>query len=746
MNKDNLLKTKLMRMMRLTVAVCCLLLAASCTSEDSGLLPEDAGKLTVRLLADELLQGGTEEGEDRMEKVVAYRFENGMLQECFGPLTPAADGTLTLTPARMTGTLRFVANTPASLQNDAPVPGKTTQDEFMRLTATASELTAAGITMTGGLELDKENASVSLKRSVARIDLCLPIEGVSVHHLRIGGLAASGYVNEQEGVPADATTTTVEQDYTDSPLTGSRFLCYVSPQEGRTSQAELVVTTSDGGWHRLNVSLPPLRRNTVCTLKVYGNGAALRLEAVEGEWENGTEAGVEPAQKGLVDRDASRLSEGVTVNAQGDTVFVPYQESTLQLVLKAELGARLSVVGEVDGVTLSSRSLTRTLQQVAEVDISSSLKMPGSRRGYIYLDTYLEDVRTGRVVLVFAPSPIGLTGSLTFDRNAVCDYGRYIDGCLGVLTLPAGKTVSVETDAGEAPWLKLADGGADETYRILAGWRPNDPEADGRIQEARLVVTDSDGGNREQYIIRRRNWGLPVVRINGTWWCKYNLRGNVKDFADQILPKDDPADSDADVLDYLLSCSDAELLEVLGDQYQAGNPEGLKLMHDGESFSYEGYRSTADNFGTLEPAAMAPDGYCIPDYDDFRFFAWDNNSNLAYYNPGAFNNNLGQRLNFRVVERNLTAAGADYGPVIFYDFEYEGSHWTLCGLGHQWDEGKIAKTAILLATYGNAGSSWMMEGYPQSNGSGNWMKYSAQNAVKTRTVRCVKTPVEYVYE
>ena len=106
-----------------------------------------------------------------------------------------------------------------------------------------------------------------------------------------------------------------------------------------------------------------------------------------------------------------------------------------------------------------------------------------------------------------------------------------------------------------------------------------------------------------------------------------------------------------------------------------------------------------------------PDGYQIPDFDDYRFFTGSTNFNLGYFNPGAFNNGLGQRLNFKVVERNATFQGLQYGPITFYDFEYEGSHWTICGLGHQWDATSISKMMILLATYGNGGSTWMIEGY-----------------------------------
>lgn len=74
--------------------------------------------------------------------------------------------------------------------------------------------------------------------------------------------------------------------------------------------------------------------------------------------------------------------------------------------------------------------------------------------------------------------------------------------------------------------MKLVDDQGE--LRILGGWKPNDPKADDRTQEGRIIIADADGSNSESYSLRRRNWGLPVVEIDGTWWCKYNLRGSVK--------------------------------------------------------------------------------------------------------------------------------------------------------------------------------------------------------------------------
>lgn len=72
----------------------------------------------------------------------------------------------------------------------------------------------------------------------------------------------------------------------------------------------------------------------------------------------------------------------------------------------------------------------------------------------------------------------------------------------------------------------------------------------------------------------------------------------------------------------------------------------------------------------------------------------------------------------------------------------------LNGLGHQWDttRGNIAVKNLLMATYGNSGRTWTMEGYASSDRPGqNWLKFVANNTVKTRMIRCIKTPVEYIY-
>lgn len=731
--------------------ICSLLILffCSCNSDDNiqGTLP--AGTVGVRLMAAGMAEGEASDAECRVNEVQGFRFEDGVLAEVFDRLNPDAEGVCHLQPLQMRGTVYFLANASDIIRKASLQTGQTTVDEFLNLQATAEELTASGIVMTGHVELNREttSATVTMKRSVARIDLDSQFEGVKVESLKIKSIVPAGFVNEQTEVhsPAGLETADLIKDFGKTPF-GNRkeTLFYVCEQGAGKYEVELMVTTTDGAWHRLKTSLASIKRNTIYTLKVYGNGADARVEVITDDWENGNSSESGQVLKGLIDKTASELSDGVEVNERGDSVFVPYQNSEFHLALMAEEGTRLVIDGKVDGVNVTQQAVTRSLQQLARVDISSARKMPGSVQEYIYLDVYKQNVCTGRVVLVFRPNPIQLTGKLQFDGDAVCDFKSYVDGELGVITLPEGKKLKLEV-VGTAPWMKLEAGEAAGSFRIIAGWKPNDPDADGRVQEARLLVTDSNGSHEEVYTIKRQNWGLPVVNVNGTWWCKYNLRGNVKNFADQILVKDDPVAEGSTVFDYLKTCTDEELLKVLGDQYQAGNLDGLKLTHDGDTFYYEGYQTTAGNFGTMDPTTMAPDGYQIPAYIDYRFFTWNDNSNLKYDPWGVFNNNLGQRLNYSVAERTLTVDGVEYGTIGLYDFVYENTHWAIFGLGHQWADKSISNMMVLFATYGHVNNTWLMEGYPQSDGRGNWFKYANNNSQKTRTIRCVKTPVEYIY-
>ena len=722
-----------------------LIALCACTADDFRDSTTVAEPLSVRFsMPNQQNSGGL---SSEIDNISAFRFEDNILKEVISNISINEEGVADINMASTRGNLYFLANAARIIEDNNFQVDNTSEEDFLSIKSDMEGMNHRGITMTGKADLtgnDDKNFTVAIRHSVARIDLESYSVDANVHSVRIKNVASQGYVFEQEGKVEDIfDKEDVFKDFADTPFSNKKeTIDYLPEQYGKRFQVEVLITVN-GAWKRLRAELPEILRNKVYTLKIYGSGADFAISVDTGDWEYGTGSETEDVYKGIVDIDNSILSDAVYINKNRDSVFVESWDNSFTLAILSEEGADCRIDGNVDKVDMefiSSRSLVTNSRKL---NVRSKLKMPGVAEQYAYINVYKNDVLRDRVVLVFKANPVKLEGHLNFDENAMCDFARYIDGEVAVITLPEGKNISLSFADDSPEWMKLEEGG-NNRFRLLAGWKPNDPDADGRIQTAQITISDGSNQHIETYTVKRQNWGLPVVNINGTWWCKYNLRGNVKNFTDQILVSNEPAGGN--LADYMSSCSDAEFLNVIGDQYQAGNQEGLSIVHNGEGFVYENYNTKSDNFGTLSPTFMAPDGYEIPDYDDFRFFNWGNNSNLGYHNPGAFNNGLGQRLNFKVVERNASFLGNEYGPITFYDFEYEGEHLLLCGLGHQWNETSIAKMSILFATFGNKSNTWSIEGYSQSDGSGNWFKYSANNQNKTRTIRCVKTPVEYIYE
>lgn len=722
-----------------------LIALCACTADDFRDSTTVAEPLSVRFsMPNQQNSGGL---SSEIDNISAFRFEDNILKEVISNISINEEGVADINMASTRGNLYFLANAARIIEDNNFQVDNTSEEDFLSIKSDMEGMNHRGITMTGKADLtgnDDNNFTVAIRHSVARIDLESYSVDANVHSVRIKNVASQGYVFEQEGKVEDIfDKEDVFKDFADTPFSNKKeTIDYLPEQYGKRFQVEVLITVN-GAWKRLRAELPEILRNKVYTLKIYGSGADFAISVDTGDWEYGTGSETEDVYKGIVDIDNSILSDAVYVNKNRDSVFVESWDNSFTLAILSEEGADCRIDGNVDKVDMefiSSRSLVTNSRKL---NVRSKLKMPGVAEQYAYINVYKNDALRDRVVLVFKANPVKLEGHLNFDENAMCDFARYIDGEVAVITLPEGKNISLSFADDSPEWMKLEENG-NNRFRLLAGWKPNDPDADGRIQTAQITISDGSNQHIETYTVKRQNWGLPVVNINGTWWCKYNLRGNVKNFTDQILVSNEPAGGN--LADYMSSCSDAEFLNVIGDQYQAGNQEGLSIVHNGEGFVYENYNTKSDNFGTLSPTFMAPDGYEIPDYDDFRFFNWGNNSNLGYHNPGAFNNGLGQRLNFKVVERNASFLGNEYGPITFYDFEYEGEHLLLCGLGHQWNETSIAKMSILFATFGNKSNTWSIEGYSQSDGSGNWFKYSANNQNKTRTIRCVKTPVEYIYE
>lgn len=702
--------------------------------------------------------------ESRINHVTGYRFVDGILEEVITPSQAGTANLYTFVPSSFSGTLYILSNSSALKGVETLAPKSSTLDDFLSIEGSIEEMTGDGLLMTGKTSLEgSTSVVVPMTRSMARVDIESLEKGVQVQRVTIHNLADKGYAMPRENIETSISASGVDftKEYADSPLENkSETLLYLTEQRSNSLFVEVTIQFG-GGQHLLKAKLPSaIRRNEIYTLKIDGKGAEMQLVIESEGWGTGTSVESTPSLGGLVDVENSIFSEGVRVNETRDTVFVPYHGSDFTLALLAEAGATVTIDGSVAGVEVTRNPTKRrtTLEKIAEVSVRSNLRMPGRVAERIHLDIYDKAATNlGRVVLVVDASPIRVEGLMHFDEEAVCDFKEYVEGELGIITLPPNKMLHVEFDTDESAWMQATEtepGATTRTetsgrqYRIVGGWKPNDPRADGRAQEGRLVISNEDGSNKEVYTVRRINWGLPVVKIGETWWCKYNLRGNVKSFEDQVTIPNDPA-SHNDLLAYLTSVPEDELLKLLGDQYQGGNKQGLPLRHDGTVFYHEGVVGSAQNFGTLPPAEMAPSGYQIPGYDDYLAFSKNGNFNLGGVGSRSYQNSKGKTIQITIVERDVNFLGYNYGVISFYDFEIDGNHYVLNGLGHQWNtvHGNIARMNLLLATCGNSSQTWVMEGYAsQEKPNENWIKYAANNATKTRVIRCIKSPVEYIYD
>ena len=693
--------------------------------------------------------------EDQIRELDAYLFDEGKLIKKYEDLARQDENLYSIEVPDNKGTLYFLGNSDA-ITDPSDILSGMAEEDFLQLTTLPSASSASHF-LSGKLDLNGTSTSrqVSLRHGVARLDLSLQDAETTVKSITVKQVAKTGYLFGQDPVKTAPHTEFEDVNLSFEPqLSASQSgLLYLHEQQNDQLAVSIVITHG-GKESLLKAQLPAtIKRNAVYTIRIYGNNAVIEAEIKIDEWNDGEDQELYPdlSSRVLVNPERSVFPEGVVLAGSQDAIQVPYAASRMTLVLDAPSAVDLLVKDPSMGLsveavpdTINKFIVTTSLNPIGHAEKQTALWIR-----YKMLEQSYED----KINITLQPNDIQMEGSLSFDTQRICDYAKYLDGELAQFTLTGGKQIQTE-----GAWLKAeVNEQHPEQVRLLAGWKPNDPEADGRVQEGKLKILSADGDVLEEYTIRRRNYGLPVVNVDGTWWCKYNMRGNVKNFDDQISIQDDPA-KDVSLYDYLTTCSDEEWLAIWGDSYQGDNPNGLKLRHNGTSFYYEGFnQNNAVFIGNLPVTEMAPDGYQLPGDEEFTKFKMDHatSSTDINFGNGATNGYWTQarkRINIKNYERaNLEINGISYGPVHHHSVKIESANSTeliLFGPGAQTygDGSDMFKSLyIIWASHFNDGFTWLMEGYATSTGRGNWFKTATYPARCTRVIRCVKTPVEYIY-
>lgn len=752
-----------------------LLLLLSCTTEEEK--PSfSLENIRVRMVTPNA------DGTDRVDaqlirELTGYLFEEGILTRTFPGLSVSAEGAvqgLNLTSTDSNARLFLLANA-TDLFDEEPVVGTVSEKDFKRLTITSKQFTGDGApyVMTGSGRvrdlLGSKQSEIFLMRGFARFDI-EAAPGVSILELSLQGVATSAYLFGQNPIasPADTKKSSLDRTFP-TPITGEKTgVFYLYEQVGEPIEVS-VLTEMEGVKNRLTAKLPSkIKRNFGYTLKVNHSGAMVDLKVEEYPWQEGDHTGSAPdlSEKVSIDLTSSILPDGVRVNEEKDMVYIPYYGESLELVLDSKADLELVLNGmdsENSGITItpvsSSTRANGTLSGNA-FRIQALPTPPNSPERYIYMEIRSKKDPAyygGRITIVINENPTSFSGPIYefFDRGTECKITEYMDGELGFVDIPGDCTLSFEPDNADDSkmWIKIDPvtlSNAEELshrYRILGGYRPNDPDADGRIQRGAFVVTHPNG-RIVRYPVSRPNNGLPVTLVGDTYWCKFNLRGNARSFDDQIQISDAAAKVE-DLYEYLKNCSDGEYMRLMGDAYKGINHEGMPLklvtVNATSSYRYENY-STTNPFSVInnaDPKKQCPPGYQIPDFEN-DFVAMLGNRNTTFSGTGnelknSFSLNGRATTIYRFERTDINHEGGVIPRLYFNKVEF-GSNpafsYTFFGTGYQTNNTTVDLTFLLFATSGNS----------LSQVCGGYLSNTRKPGInETRTIRCVKSKAEYIY-
>lgn len=740
----------------------------ACTSPDDGTTAPGAGVRKLRPQLEAFADGAqTAQGEESVDRLDAYLFEQGRLSARFEGLTAAGDG-FALQLGQLSGRLYLVANAGAEAIG-TPEEGLSEQEWLAQSILSGDGAQPRHLTGTielGSLPSGTTTLPVSLRRGYARFDLRILVAGeAAVERLLFTSAAREAYLfpGEQVATPAGAPTGEVEVR-PDRPFTVSTPAVALLHEQASPELTLRVEALIDGKPCTFEKSLPAeIRRNTVYTVTLRRDIVDADVELTVEPWRDGGSTELEPDLDALptVDLERSEIPDEVTVSEQRTEVTFPYYRS--EMVLAVDCNDELELL-PLAGYPLTVEPLANDggIEGMNRFRIRKALYAPGMPADRVELrfhrkglgNDYPEDC----IVLHLEANPTAIEGPFAFSSPGYSyDFGRYVDNELGRFALAPGKELIAEFDGDEDPWVRIIPDAEEPAFtRVVAGWRPNDPKADGREQSVRLVIRNAaDHSQREEYTVMRRNWGLPVTWFHGVWWCKYNSRGRSREFADQILPSTDPAVlAGKSLFNYLATCSPEEYYELWCWAYQGDSGIGQRVVDKEGVLVMDGFTNTnTAHINRLPADALSPDGYELPSLEEFNrmfdatdyiWMMWTGSHQLR--NPWE-----GHATVRRTQQRrnDLTVGSVAVKDLLSValtspDFpDLEGVTWY--GPGAQWNADGIKHSGhynnMLFSVHAPDGGGWYITG-----GMGNlYMTKNAAGYNDTRLLRFKKSPVEFTY-
>lgn len=398
----------------------------------------------------------------------------------------------------------------------------------------------------------------------------------------------------------------------------------------------------------------------------------------------------------------------------------------------------------IDGTTASITPYTETRAdlQGKKFLVRNSWKKPGTKTEYMYLNMHSKrhpDYYSGRLVIVQSNATTfkgELYNHLTNTPPYNIHFNKYVDSALGQIEVPKNYEVSVSGGS----WLRAIPQG-DGVYEIQAGYKPNDPEANGSTQEGLLTV-NGPNGIHETYTVTRLNHGLPVVLMGDTYWCRFNLQGNSKSFDDQITVSE--SETIGDLSAYFASCSDEDFVRLTGSQYKGRYTQGMNLKYDASvpRFYFDSYESLQNPaiIGNGSVSSHCPEGYQLPTSRDFELLLKSGAINYTLNGtPVNYTTGSGRPAVISAHSReNIAWEGGLLATANYIQIAFDENNLVLGGFGHQFDSSKSIAAKVLWATISGGHQSWTH--------TGTTAKAEDHNVNKSRTIRCIKTSPAFIIE
>lgn len=697
--------------------------------------------------------------EEEWQDMRGYLFQDGKLTAVYDKPSDTEQG-FGFEIDHNTGNFYVLTRTSSMPEMGALIPQEVSEQTWLSTLVGTQEGQPIRF-LSGRTTLSEEGKNnIRMSRGFARFDLRIQTVGKAEITALVwdGCLLQTGLLSDS-GIPASepgTITTRPESPYTEDTA-GVAYL-YEQQNPDAVLRAEALV---HGKPYLLEAKLPEkILRNQIYVVTLTKAEADQDLQLSIEPWEKGEDTNLYPdmTQQIIIDTEHSELPRGAEVTEQGTKLKLTHNEVDFELTLACNNALELMPVETpnltVETITSSNgKNRFRVRKPLYAPGVAGeSVELKFRRKGLE--NVYPED----HISIELLPNPVQIEGEIVFDVNSYSfDFDRYVDNELARFTIPAEKELLVEFAEGEDAWIQLTPSEESaQTIRILGGWRPNDPKADGRIQEATLIIRNAaDGSEQESYRISRRNYGLPVTWLHGVWWCKYNARGNSRDFNDQILSSADPAaQAGKSLLNYLRDCSAQEFYDLWGWAYQGDSGVGMRVVEKDGILVMDGFSTDVSaHINKLPADALAPEGYELPSMEEFNrifdatetiWMMWSGTHQLRTPWEGHSKISREQRRRNDLTIGSVQASDLIYIGMWSPDFpEHEAIVWY--GPAAQWNSDGIKHSDhynnILFGVYSPTGSGWYMTGkmaglYMTKNGAGNR---------DTRILRFKKSPVEYMY-